>query len=263
MTSALTAFQENFAGALLDAERPVPAAVSTHSTPSPQKRFAVYRNNVVVGLVEALRAQFPATERIVGTEFFAAMARIYAVTEPPRSPILVTYGKGFPGFIERFAPAAEVPYLADVARLEDARTRAYHAADAAPLNPSRWQALDPDTLGNVRVVMHPSLQVLRSRYPIVTIWSMNTGDAEPASIESDGPEDAVVIRPQLDVQVRRLAAGGAALLQALVSGARLGDAAAIAAADDTAFDLAANLAGLIGNGLATELHVAQTERDPP
>lgn len=261
MAAAFPAFQENFAGALLDADRPLPAAVTSHGARAPQKRFAVYRNNVVVGLVEALRAQFPATERIVGTEFFAAMARVYVVSEPPRSPILVNYGGGFPGFIEQFEPAAELPYLADVARLEIARTRAYHAADATPLDPSRWEGLDPGALVGGRVTLHPSLQILRSLYPVVTIWAMNSGDAEPASIEDCGPEDALVVRPHLDVAVRRLPAGGAAFLHALASGSSLGDAAASATADHPAFELAANLAGLIGAGLATELHGTPTQKE--
>lgn len=261
MTIAFSAFQVNFASALLDADRPVPSAVASHGGRAPQKRFAVYRNNVVVGLVEALRAQFPAAEKIVGTEFFAAMARVYVITEPPRSPILVNHGNGFPGFIEQFEPAAELPYLADVARLEVGRTRAYHAADAAPLDPSRWEGLDPGALLSARVVLHPSLQILHSLYPVVTIWSMNAGEAEPASIEDSGPEDALVVRPHLEVQVRRLPAGGAAFLHALVSGASLGDAAATADADHPAFDLAANLAGLIGAGLATELHCTPIQKD--
>lgn len=261
MAAAFPAFQENFAGALLDADRPLPAAVTSHGARAPQKRFAVYRNNVVVGLVETLRAQFPATERIVGTEFFAAMARVYVVSEPPRSPILVNYGGGFPGFIEQFEPAAELPYLADVARLEIARTRAYHAADAAALDPSRWQGLDPGALATVRVALHPSLQILRSHYPIVTIWSMNAGDAEPASIEDCGPEDALVVRPQFDVEVRKLPPGGATFLHALASGAALGDAAATAATDHPEFDLAASLAALIGAGLAIELHGTPTEKE--
>jgi hypothetical protein len=254
MNPASAAVQESFARALLDADRPVPSAVTSHSARAPQKRFAVYRNNVMAGLVDALRTQFPATERIVGDDFFAAMARVYVVTEPPRSPILVSYGDGFPGFIASFAPAADVPYLGDVARLEVARTRAYHAADAAPLDPSCWQGLDPGTLLGARIALHPAVQILRSAHPIVTIWSMNAGEAALASIEDCGAEDALVVRPQLDVQVRRLPVGGAAFLGALATGATLGDAAVSAAAGYPEFDLAANLAGLIGAGLATELH---------
>lgn len=253
MATAFANLQRSFAQALLDADCPLPGAVNAHTARTPQKRFAVYRNNVVAGLIAALRTQFPATERIVGDDFFAAMARVYVVTQPPRSPILVTYGEGFPDFIAAFAPAAELPYLADVARLEVARTRAYHAADAAPFDPATWQTLDPGALPGRRVTLHPSVQVLRSAHPIVTIWSMNSGGTALSSIEDCGAEDAVIARPQLGVEVRRLPAGGAAFLNALAAGATLGDAALAAAADHAAFDLAANLAGLIGAGLAVDL----------
>ena len=261
MTIVLSTLQENFASALLNADRPVPGAVMSHTARVPQKRFAVYRNNVVVGLVAALRTQFPATEKIVGKEFFAAMARVYVATEPPRSPILVAYGDGFPGFIERFAPAAEISYLADVARLEVARTRAYHAADATPLDPSRWQGFDPGTLLGARIALHPSVQILRSAHPIVTIWSMNSGEGALASIEDCYAEDALIVRPHLDVEVRRLPAGGAAFLTTLASGAALGEAALSAIADHGEFDLAANLAGLIGAGVVTEVHCTPIQKD--
>jgi hypothetical protein len=235
--------------------------VTSHTTRTPQKRFAVYRNNVVAGLIAALRTQFPATERIVGDEFFAAMAREYVVTEPPSSPILVAYGYRFPDFIAAFPPAAELPYLADVARLEVARTRAYHAADAVPLDPSRWQQLDQTALHGAQIALHPSIQILRSPHPIVTIWSMNSGDAEPGSIVDCGAEDALVLRPYLDIQVRRIPAGGAAFLSALAFGAALGDAAISGAADHPEFDLTANLAGLVGGGLATAIDCSQVQRE--
>lgn len=261
MTAAGLDYQERFAGALLDAERPVPAAVTSHTARTPQRRFAVYRNNVVAGLVAALRAQFPATEKIVGEEFFSAMARVYIATEPPRSPILVTYGEGFPDFIANFPPAVDVPYLGDVARLEVARTRAYHAADAAPVDRLRWEALDPNVLCGVRVALHPSVQILRSAYPVVTIWAMNAGEATLAAIDDRPAEDALVVRTDMQVEVRRLPGGGAAFLAALAAGACLGAAADSAAADHPEFDLAVNLAGLIGTGLTTDLHCTPIQKD--
>ena len=57
-----------------------------------------------------------------------------------------------------------------------------------------------------------------------------------------------MIRPHLDVEVRLLPPGGAAFLLALASGQPLAEAAAHA--DHAGFDLAANLAGLIGWGAA-------------
>ncbi len=132
--------QRGFAAALLDAALPMPQGlVGPDGEPSP-KRFAVYRNNVVVGLTETLKDAFPAVRRIVGPEFFQAMARAYVVLEPPRSPILLDYGAGFPDFIGPFEPAAVLPYLADVARIERAWAEAYHAPEAPPIDPAAFPA---------------------------------------------------------------------------------------------------------------------------
>ena len=122
-----------FAAALLDPTRAVPAGLVGPDGEPSAKRFAVYRNNVVVGLTEALQANFPAVCRIVGEEFFQAMARAYVVFEAPVSPILLDYGDGFASFIAEFEPAASLPYLADVARIERAWTQAYNAPEAVSL----------------------------------------------------------------------------------------------------------------------------------
>src|SRR6266852_5119664 len=133
----LEPFEASFAGALLDAERPIPRGITAHNAAIPTRRFAIYRNNVVAGLVKALKSRFPVVEKIVGEEFFAAMARVFVVERPPRSPVLAIYGDEFATFIAAFEPARELAYLADVARLEAARTRAYHAADATPVDARR------------------------------------------------------------------------------------------------------------------------------
>ena len=105
----------SFSAALLNpAVAPPSGLVGPDGMPSP-RRFAVYRNNVVVGLTEALKSNFPAVARIVGDAFFLAMARAYAAASPPVSPVLLAYGGNFPDFIAAFEPAADLTYLADVA----------------------------------------------------------------------------------------------------------------------------------------------------
>ena len=176
------------------------AARALVSYPAGAQRFAVYRNNVVAGLVNALRARFPTIEKIVGEEFFAAMARIFVLQHPPRSPLIMQYGDDFGDSVAAFAPAAELPYLADVARLEAARTCAYHAMDAQPILLSSCRLFPAKRLAAAGVTLHPSLQVVRSRHPIVTIWAMNNGEAKLGPIDEDLAEDALVVRPRSDVQ---------------------------------------------------------------
>jgi hypothetical protein len=245
--------QEAFAAALLDAEQPFPPALAPQRGARADKRFAVYRNNVVMGLVRALETRFPATRNVVGEEFFAAMARVFVTRRPPRSPLLMFYGDDLADFIAGFEPAADIPYLADVARIEAARTRAYHAADATAIDPARLQSVTPDALAQMRVKLHPSAEIVRSVHPVVTIWAMNSGEIEPAPIGDWRPQDALVLRAGLDVEVRELRAGGAAFLRTLAQGQPLGVAAQITAGAEKGFDLVANLAGLIGSGLVTEV----------
>src|SRR5260370_3608477 len=133
-------FEGSFADALLNADQPVPRGITAHDATVPARRFGIYRNNVVIGLGKALRNRFPVVEKIVGEEFFAAMARVFVTEQPPRSPLLATYGDNFPAFIAAFEPAREIPYLADVARLEAARTAAYQPADATPVKADAFPA---------------------------------------------------------------------------------------------------------------------------
>lgn len=245
-------FQDNWAQALLDPSGAPPPGVAHHAGRAPDRRFAVYRNNVMVGLTGALAARFPAARLIAGEDFFDAAARAFAARSPPRSPLMMTYGEEFPDFLARQDLCADVPYLADVARLEAARTRAYHASDAAPLTAADLARVSQETLAELRFVLHPSLEIIASRFPVVTIWAMNAGALELAEISDWSPETALVIRPALDVEVRRLPPGAEAFLRGLAAGDRLADAAREALAQSPDFDLAANLAALFSTGLATE-----------
>ncbi|MET3592625.1 hypothetical protein ABID26_002013 [Mesorhizobium shonense] len=241
--------QQDFAMALLDAARATPPGiVGPDGLPSP-RRFAVYRNNVVAGLIETLKENYPAVHRIVGDEFFRAMAGQFATAHPPRSPIMLGYGSGFPEFIGGFEPVAALPYLADVARIERAWIEAYHAADAEPLTAADLLAIDQDRLAQVRLALHPSLRVTRSRFPALTIWRMNIAGGEPAAVDLDASgEDALIIRPGAEVRVHQIPVGAAALVRSLGAG-RPVVAAAIAALEVTVyFDLSATLAGLIEAG---------------
>lgn len=197
------------------------------------RRFAVYRNNVATGLSQALAARFPVIRRLVGEEFFAALARLYAEAERPASPVLAEWGGGFADFLDRFPPLAAWPYMGDVARIEQARGRAFHAADAAPADPSAFAGADP---GRLRLGLHPSVILLRLAHPAVSIWQRNQPDA-PALPAGEGPQTALILRdPAYQVPVRAISPGDAALIAALQAGAPLAEAAARAQAAQPGHD---------------------------
>lgn len=247
--------QQQFSAALLDPERGTPAGLTTWNNSDPAKRFAVYRNNVIVSLVDALADTYPVTQELVGEDFFRAMARLFADDAPPRSPVLAFYGADFPDFIANFAPAASLPYLADVARLEMARVHAFHAADAMVLPTEDIAAAlaEPDVLPELMLGLHPSLRLLRSDYAVVSLWAAHQGLADIASVDPTVPENALVLRPALEVEVMGVDAVAAEFMAQLLQGARLGDAAASAIALNPEFDLSGILTTLIGKHAITSI----------
>lgn len=238
------------AAALLDPAAPLPAPLRPLPGEAPERRFAVHRNNVVSGLVAALAARYPAGQAVVGEAFFAAMAAAYVRRHPPRSPVMLAYGGGFPRFVAGFPPAAALPYLPDLLRLEDARARAFHAADAPPLSLAALAALAGADVGLERLVLrpHPALRLLASAQPVVTIWAMQVGEMPLGPVSAWQPEAALVTRPHQAVLVHRLPPGGVALARALAAGRPLGEAARQALAGHPGLDLPPVLSILIGQG---------------
>ncbi|WP_158243100.1 HvfC/BufC N-terminal domain-containing protein [Acidimangrovimonas sediminis] len=237
-----------FGAALLDPEAAVPPGLVGPDGQPSARRFAVYRNNVAAGLTGALTAAYPAAARLVGADFFRAAARIFALSHPPDGPVMARYGAGFAAFLEGFPPLAGYPYVACVARIERARLVAYHAPEAAPLAPGTLATLAPAALPGLRLVLHPSVGLVRSPYPAGSIWQAQqdtTPGALPDTALPDpvGPEDVVIARPGAEVVLRILPPGGAAFLTALQAGATLADAAEAALAEDPRADIA-SLAGL-------------------
>jgi hypothetical protein len=252
----LAQIQDNFAEALLSTTTPVPPSVKGAALNRTGRRFAVYRNNVAASLIEALAAGFPVVKRLVGEEFFNAMAHAYVLREPPFSPLLIHYGEAFPAFVEEFEAARPLPYLGDVARIEVARGRAYHAADADPLPRQAFADLPKDRIAAYRVVLHPSVTILTSAYPALSIWEINQGEAA-RPVETWESEATLVARPFLEVETRRLPAGTKTFLVALQSGDTIGAALEAASAATDALNASEGLAVLIGANLAVRLSDAR------
>ena len=242
-----------FAAALLDPDRRVPDGISGPEGKRANRRFSVYRNNVTVGLIDALGEIFPAVKRLVGSDFFRDMAREYVRRDPPRSRLVFEYGAGFAEFLETFEPVRRLAYLPDTARLERAWLDAYHAADAAPLAGDALSAIAPDRLPLARFGVHPAMRIVRSRYAIVSIFVANRSDEEPGRIDAGVPEDALVTRPGLDVEIRRLPSGCATFIERLSMGETLAGAVERAVADTAGFDVAQAIGIMIDAGVFHEI----------
>ena len=249
--------QADFRAALLAADRPAPKNLCASVGPGLERRFNVYRNNVVTGLVEALMATYPVVTQLVGDEFMRETARLFALAQPPRSPVLLDYGESFAAFLHDFEPAAALPYLADVARLEWAWLCAYHAADAEPLDISHLGKLagsDGDKLQGLTIGFLPSVHLLAFDHPALSIWAAHQHEDGCGSNRVDlsaigqAGEFGLIARPEMQVDVRPLSKSAYDFFKALQQGQTLGEAMefamGVAGVGEGDFDPAALIAAL-------------------
>lgn len=237
-----------FVAALTTRQAPsVPKGLTTRRGAPDARRFAIYRNNVHVSLVEALGKRFPVAARLVGDDFFRGMAREFVQAVKPRSPVLLEYGAEFPAFVAAFAPADTVPYLADVARIEVAVSESYHAAEAPVLDMAAMAALDPERLGDMVIEAHPGVRLVGSAFPVGTIWSNHQSEPVKPVAEWAG-EDVLITRPKARIGLTVLLPADASFVAALLSGRSFAQAAEAAIAADAAFDFGRALVALINLG---------------
>jgi len=186
--------QANFAAALRWQDTPPAGLVDDPQGRHPlTRRFAVYLNNVHHGLTQALADAYPVVRRLVGDDFFSAMARLYVAENLPRTRGLTHYGDRFPAFLYRFPPTRTLPYLADVARLERAALEVLHAADAPAATPDDLLALG-ESLAETPLPLHPAVRLIASRHPALAIHAANSGDTTGDEEIADRPQSVLIYR---------------------------------------------------------------------
>lgn len=241
MSDSLAGFQSGFVRSLFD-----PAASSELTT---QPAFAVYRNTVMSGCVDALQANFSSVARLVGVDWFRAAAATYVRSHPPHDGRMLMYGESFADFLAEFEPARDLPYLAGVARLDRFWIEAHTAVDATAVD-SAWLArLAPQELGALRLRPHPAARWrLFDALPIYSIWAPNRLGVDYSDEIVWHGEGALLTRPVDAVSWQSLDRPGSAFLDACAQGCQLAEAAGAALDVHPGADIAALLARLLSAG---------------
>ncbi len=256
---SLAELQADFARRILHPEAGIPPSLARpKQTANNHQRFGVYRNNVIASLIEAMGDNFPVTKRLVGDDFFSAIARIWVISTPPKYPMIFRYGEGFAGFLDAFEPVQTLPYLGDIARLEQARREAHYAPDTAVLSISKLQDIAEDDLSGLILHLHPGAAIIQSTYPIQTMWEYNSGEKSQKELDLQGilGENVFIVRPHLDVHHHCVSTAEATFISALLQGMPFGEAANLATALP-GFKLAPALGFLFHSGGVSELKLAR------
>lgn len=223
MNPSLRQFQDAF----VDALQGRPASQLAALTEQPA--FAVYRNTVLAGCVDALRANFPSVEQLVGPAWMGDAAAAYAQQSPPSDTRLIYYGATFADFLEAIQAQHGLPYLAAVARLD----RLWNEAFSGPCDP----CLELAELAGMTAsdLAHSHLRPRASvrwhwfaQHPAYSLWRYSR---EQLAWPQDQPwvAEGVLLSGDADgVRHQPLEHGGCAFLQACADGLTLDQASQLA-----------------------------------
>jgi hypothetical protein len=185
---------------------------------APGERLAVHVDGYPARLHEALAQEFPAVAHLVGAGRFHALVHRYRRAAALPSYNLNDAGAELPDVLRADPLAAELPFLPDLAALEWALTRAFHAADLPPVTPARLATLGPEAIVAGRVCFQPSVAVRVSPWPIHTLWEARETPHDRIDIDLTVGEQVLVWRAGLRVECAPIEPARAAALQALLAG---------------------------------------------
>lgn len=227
----LARFQRAFADALMADGQTAP--------PFEAQAFAVYRNTSARGAVEALRAAYPTVDMLLGEEMFTQAALDYRREHPPKGSVLSDYGADFPAFLASQPWTCELPYLADVARLDWLWLESFLAAGATELaRPFN---------GETRIALHPATRFAWLATPAMTIWQAHRDPWELTELDPEWVEEgALFARPGLAVRTQLI---DAAFYHLLIACAQPASVANVVSAVAAAFPQA-HVPQLLQRGVA-------------
>lgn len=213
-------------------------------------RFRIYRHNVSANLHGALSEVYPVIMRLVGAEFFRQLTRRYMTWHPPCSGDLHGYGVDLARFLASYEPTNTLPYLPDVARLEWALHRAFHAPERPSFTLGALAEVHPRDYGALRFHIHPACRLLTSPFPIDRIWHANVaGDAGTTIDAAAGAVQLCVFRADMTPSFLSLNPGAFCLLRALTGKQRWETAVTAALSADASLNIEQALLEWIGLGI--------------
>jgi hypothetical protein len=220
-------------------------------------RLSIYRNNVFTNLREALRTLFPVIDKLVGKDFFDFAADEYIRRYPSPAGDLNQFGEHLAAFFTVFEPAAALPYLPDMARLEWLAHKSYHAREHSGLSFEQLGAVDPAHYGDLHFNFNPASALLESDYPVHRIWQVNQPGfaGDPVVDLKVGGVRLLIERRAGLIELQTLSTGEWALLTSLAADEDFTLACAKALHAEPNLDLGNTLARLVTQATLVDFHL--------
>jgi hypothetical protein len=259
---------EAFSAALLDPDIDIPIGIGKQknqnsptgkSVSEAPKRFSVYRNNVVVSLMDAMASNFPSLLAIMGEDNFKRVIRNFILNHPPSLPMMQQYGRELPGFLENFKPLAKSPFLKDVAQAELSWINAFHAKDDAILTAEELQSVDAEKVMELVFEPHPAFHIISSLYPVTDLFEARNLWPKPG-LDIANAQTLIITRPYFECFTNNVDKHTETFLSLVAAATPLGEAISITSEKFNGFDATHGISTMLQIGGFRSLNVCQNNQ---
>lgn len=180
--------QYKFWVALKEADKDILEFIYDDETFDSASRLDVYRATARSVHVSVLSSIYPVCLKILGNDYFKLIAKKYFIAYPSSNPDLNNYGEHFANYLAELASQrdelSEYLYLSDLAKLEWCLHAAYYSKDNDPLDIEQFQNQCAQLGGEIRFDLAYGIELLKSEYPITTIWQQHQDDVELVQVKA-------------------------------------------------------------------------------
>lgn len=164
----LKALQENMQMYILNDDETIFDAIAAPHQSDVKGRLDVYRNAYYLRLLDILAEDFEVLQKRMGIEMFEAVVYDYLRAHPSSSYTVRDVGKKFPDFLNSLEKIS--PEMIELARFEEALCQAALAEDVKPLTMVDLANVPADDWANVKLRLHPSVNLLLCEYNTLKFW---------------------------------------------------------------------------------------------
>lgn len=189
------------------------------------ERLSVYSDGYLSRIHDALLEAYETINKVIGHSRFHAMTQAYAARYASKHYNLSRAGENLPVFLKSYEPLNEWPFLPQLAEFEWKVTAAFHAFDQKPFDMSALADITVEDWERSVMTFQPSMQLMKSDWPLLDIWSARKKPVEEIKIDMIGrPQSILIFRRDTELHMRLLQPAEYQLLGEIQKGVPLGEA---------------------------------------
>lgn len=194
---ALRQLQENLQAHLLTQDEQIAAEISKPTQDTVAERLAIYSHGYQLRLLEVLGVNYAMLAKLLGAEAFDQLGRAYIAAHPSRFFSVDQMGQYLSQFLATTAPYQQQLHLSELANLLWALDKTIDAVDAPVLTAQDLAAIAEDSWPEMRLGLHPSVQLLSFQHNTVALWQALTNDHDLPAVQQTATNYCVVWRKEI------------------------------------------------------------------